>query len=85
MAVYLLRRIGFILLTLFLASMVIFAATQLLPGDVAQVMLGQFATEEAVANLIVKAGPLVVGGRRKVAGGTVAGAPYEGTAGLPVA
>ena len=51
MLVYLIRRIGFILLTLFLASAVIFAATQLLPGDVAQVMLGQFATEEAVANL----------------------------------
>jgi len=51
MTVYLVRRIGFILLTLFLASIVIFAATQLLPGDVAQVMLGQFATEEAVANL----------------------------------
>jgi len=49
--VYLFRRIGFILLTMFLASAVIFAATQLLPGDVAQVMLGQFATEEAVANL----------------------------------
>ena len=30
-----------------LASLVIFAATQLLPGDVAHVMLGQFATEEA--------------------------------------
>lgn len=51
MAIYLVRRLGFILLTLFLASFVIFAATQLLPGDVAQVMLGQFATEEAVANL----------------------------------
>jgi len=51
LAVYLLRRIGFILLTLLLASMVIFAATQLLPGDVAQVTLGQFATPEAVANL----------------------------------
>lgn len=51
MAVYLMRRIGFILLTLLLASIVIFSATQLLPGDVAQVMLGQFATEEAVANL----------------------------------
>ena len=56
MAVYLIRRIGFILLTLFLASVVIFAATQLLPGDVAQVMLGQFATEEAVANLRVELG-----------------------------
>ena len=44
MMIYLLRRIGFILLTLFLASIIIFAATQLLPGDVAQVMLGNFAT-----------------------------------------
>ena len=34
-----------------LASIVIFAATQLLPGDVAHVVLGQFATQEAVANL----------------------------------
>ena len=48
---YLARRLGFILLTMLLASLIIFAATQLLPGDVAQVMLGQFATPEAVANL----------------------------------
>ena len=51
MTTYLLRRISFIVLTMLLASIVIFAATQLLPGDVAQVMLGQFATKEAVANL----------------------------------
>lgn len=51
MTAYLLRRVSLILLTMLLASIVIFAATQLLPGDVAQVMLGQFATEEAVANL----------------------------------
>lgn len=51
MTVYMLRRIGFILLTLILASIIIFSLTQVLPGDVAQVMLGQFATEEAVANL----------------------------------
>lgn len=51
MTIYLLRRVGFILLTLFLASIIIFAATQLLPGDVAQVMLGQFATEKAIENL----------------------------------
>jgi peptide/nickel transport system permease protein len=49
--IYLLRRFGFILLTLFLASIIIFAATQLLPGDVAAVMLGKFATEQALANL----------------------------------
>lgn len=51
MASYLLRRLAFILLTMLLASMAIFAATQLLPGDVASVVLGQFATEEALANL----------------------------------
>ncbi len=51
MAPYLLRRFGFILLTMLLASIIIFVATQLLPGDVAQVVLGQFATPEAVANL----------------------------------
>jgi peptide/nickel transport system permease protein len=56
MAIYLFRRIGFIVLTLFLASIIIFAATQLLPGDVAQVMLGQFATPEAVANLRTQLG-----------------------------
>ncbi len=34
-----------------LASVVIFAATQLLPGDVAQNILGRWATAEALANL----------------------------------
>lgn len=51
MATYLLRRFSFILLTLILASIIIFAVTQLLPGDVAQVVLGQFATETAIENL----------------------------------
>ncbi len=51
MTTYLLRRVSMILLTMLLASIVIFAATQLLPGDPASVMLGQFATKEAVANL----------------------------------
>jgi len=53
---YLLRRVGFIVLTLLLASIVIFAATQLLPGDVAQVLLGQFATPAALANLRAELG-----------------------------
>jgi peptide/nickel transport system permease protein len=56
MAVYLLRRIVFIVLTLFLASIIVFAATHLLPGDVAQVMLGQFATPEAVNSLRAELG-----------------------------
>lgn len=48
---YLLRRFGFILLTLLLTSLIIFSVTQLLPGDVARIILGQFATEVAIENL----------------------------------
>ena len=51
MIVYILRRLGMILLTMLLASVIIFSVTQLLPGDVAQVILGQFATPQAVENL----------------------------------
>jgi len=51
MIVYILRRLGLILLTMLVASVVIFFATQILPGDVAHVILGQFATPAAVANL----------------------------------
>lgn len=51
MALYVLRRLGFMLLTLLLASVIIFMVTQWLPGDVARVLLGRDAGEEAVANL----------------------------------
>ncbi len=51
MTIYLLRRIGFIIITLILASIIIFSITQFLPGDVAGIILGQFATETAIANL----------------------------------
>lgn len=51
MTTYILRRFCSILVIVFLASIIIFAVTQLLPGDVAQLVLGQFATEEAIANL----------------------------------
>lgn len=51
MALYLLRRFGLIILTVFLSSIVVFSFTQLLPGDVARIMLGQFATEVAIENL----------------------------------
>lgn len=51
MTSYLIRRISFIILTLFLASIIIFSVTQLLPGDVAGIILGQFATEQALINL----------------------------------
>ena len=39
------------LLLIFLSSILIFAGTQMLPGDVAQQILGQSATPQALANL----------------------------------
>ncbi len=44
-------RIATSVLILFVVSVMIFAAAQLLPGDVAQALLGQSATPEAVAGL----------------------------------
>ncbi|MGW0038431.1 ABC transporter permease [Gordonia sp. NPDC003376] len=41
-------RVGFGLLTLFVVTVVIFLATQILPGDVARIVLGRGATPEAV-------------------------------------
>lgn len=57
------RRLGFVILMVILSSMIIFAATQVLPGDLATMMLGRFATPEAKANLRQELGldkPVVV-------------------------
>ncbi len=57
------RRLGFVVLMVILSSMIIFAATQVLPGDLATMMLGRFATAEAKQNLRAELGlnePLVV-------------------------
>lgn len=51
LARYLLRRSGFLIFTIIFASIIIFAVTQLLPGDVARVILGQFSTDVAVEAL----------------------------------
>lgn len=45
------QRLALGLLLLFAASILIFAGTTILPGDVAQSILGQSATPEALANL----------------------------------
>ncbi|MFY0616554.1 ABC transporter permease [Shimia sp.] len=45
------QRIALGLLLLFFVSILIFAGTMILPGDVAQQILGQSATPEALANL----------------------------------
>ena len=80
MATYLFRRLGFILLTMLLASIVIFAATQFLPGDVAQ-ELG----EQLVRLAPVAAGGDEVGGELGRGGwGVVLGARHR-TLDRPVA
>ncbi len=45
------QRLGVMVLTLIIVSFAVFAATQMLPGDVAEILLGQAATPEAVAGL----------------------------------
>jgi peptide/nickel transport system permease protein len=44
-----LQRLGLGLVTLFVVSIVIFAAIEMLPGDFAKAILGQAATPETVA------------------------------------
>lgn len=48
MARFIVRRIGFMLLTMLIVSVVVFLVSELAPGDVARHILGQFATEEQV-------------------------------------
>lgn len=51
MLLLLLRRLGTSVLTILLASFFVFFAIQALPGDVAQQILGQNATEDAVQQM----------------------------------
>jgi peptide/nickel transport system permease protein len=63
MLTFIVRRLGFVVLMMLLSSMLIFLATTVLPGDVATMMLGRFATPEAKAALQEQLGlndPLVV-------------------------
>lgn len=63
MARYLLRRLLFFGLTLWLTSVIVFGLTRVLPGDVARVLLGREASAEAVAAKRAELGldqPLVV-------------------------
>ncbi|MCF8113060.1 MAG: ABC transporter permease [Desulfotignum sp.] len=45
------RRIGIGIMTLWVVSVVVFVGTEILPGDVAQIILGQSATPENLAAL----------------------------------
>jgi peptide/nickel transport system permease protein len=51
MARFLLRRFGLALITLFFLSVLVFAASQLLPGDIARNVLGPFASAHDVQQL----------------------------------
>jgi peptide/nickel transport system permease protein len=56
MTIYLLRRLASGLLTLIVASVVVFSVLEVLPGDPARLMLGINATEDAVQALRVEMG-----------------------------
>jgi peptide/nickel transport system permease protein len=55
-AVFLLKRLAVLLATLLAASVLIFAVLDVLPGNVAEVMLGESATTESLAALNKKLG-----------------------------
>jgi peptide/nickel transport system permease protein len=50
------QRVALGVLLLFAVSVLIFAGTQILPGDVAATILGQSATPQALANLRAELG-----------------------------
>lgn len=56
MPAFVLRRVGSLILTLLLLSLIVFALTQLLPGNVAQMILGTYASEENLAALELQLG-----------------------------
>ena len=56
MHIYLLQRIATIVVLLFVISVIVFGMTRILPGNVAKIILGQFATEETIVALEEKLG-----------------------------
>ncbi|OFW59273.1 MAG: peptide ABC transporter permease [Actinobacteria bacterium RBG_16_64_13] len=48
---FILRRLGFVILTVLLSSVLVFGATHVLPGDVATMILGREASEQAKDSL----------------------------------
>jgi peptide/nickel transport system permease protein len=56
MATFLLRRLGLMVLTLFILSLIVFFAGQILPGDPGRAILGPFASSSAVHTLDTQLG-----------------------------
>jgi peptide/nickel transport system permease protein len=53
---YVFRRVGFMLVTLFFVTLIAFAVTNILPGDVALLILGPNATEQSLEALQTQLG-----------------------------
>ena len=53
---YVLKRLALIVVSLFVASIIIFLITEIIPGDVAQMILGQNVTPDALAALRLRLG-----------------------------
>ncbi len=56
MGAMVIRRVGIGIVTLLVVSVLIFAMTEILPGDVAEIVLGQSATPESLAALRAELG-----------------------------
>ena len=56
MSAFLLRRLGFLLITLLATSFLVFAISEFAPGDVATKILGPYATADQVARLTEEMG-----------------------------
>jgi len=56
MATFLLRRLGLMILTLWIVSLIVFFAGQILPGDPGRAILGPFAAKSAVQALDTQLG-----------------------------
>ncbi len=56
MFIYIIRRIGFLVLTLLITSLLIFLISQVIPGDVCRVILGREAGDAALQNCRVDLG-----------------------------
>lgn len=56
MGKFIARRLGFMVMTVVIASIIIFWATTILPGDVASQILGRFASQEAKDELRTELG-----------------------------
>src|SRR5260370_23644255 len=56
MATFLLRRLGLMILTLWILSLIVFFAGQILPGDPGRAILGPFAAKSSVDALDTQLG-----------------------------